>query len=517
MKKLLALSAAIIFSLNVFSQAPAIQWQKSLGGTTNEAANSIRQTSDGGYIVAGYAYSNDGDVTGNHGADDYWVVKLGVSGNLQWQKCLGGTVNDAANSIQQTTDGGYIIAGNSVSNNGDVTGNHGANDYWVVKLDISGNIQWQKCLGGNADDRAYSVKQTNDGGYIVVGSSSSINGDVTGHHGSALYSDYWLVKLDVNGNIQWEKSLGGAVNDNAYYVQQTVDNGFVIAGYSYSADGDVTAHIGSITYSDIWIVKTDSIGNIQWEKSIGGTINDYSFSIQQTIDGGYIVAGYSNSVCFSYDDYWIFKLDGSGNTQWQRCIGGTSNDRLFSIEQTTDGGFILAGSSDSNSGNVSGNHGSQDYWVVKLDTAGYMQWQKCLGGTGSEYSYSIQQTSDAGYIVAGESQSNNGDVTGNQGLKDYWVVKLYPDFPTSINENISFFSFSLSPNPASSNLFLTLSSNIKPNTSLSIYNFLGAEVLAVPVRNSQTNINISALPAGVYFVNVKEAGKSLRGKKFVKI
>jgi len=197
MKKLLFIITAII-SLFLFSNAqttpPTIQWQNSLGGTGDDYAFSIQQTNNSGYIVSGCSISNDGDVTGSHGNNDYWVVKLDLSGNIQWQKSLGGTGDDNAFSIQQTNDGSYIVAGNSSSNDGDVTGNHGYPDYWVVKLDSSGNLQWQKSLGGSLYDLATSIQQTNDGGYIVSGFSQSNDGDVTGHHGNSC-PDAWVVKL----------------------------------------------------------------------------------------------------------------------------------------------------------------------------------------------------------------------------------------------------------------------------------------------------------------------------------
>jgi hypothetical protein len=173
-----------------------IQWQKSLGGSGFDSIASIQQTSDGSYIIAGVLESSDSDVTG--GGYDFWIVKLDSLGTLQWQKSLGGSDNDEAKSIQQTSDGGYIIAGSSFSNNGDVTGNHGNQDYWIVKLDSLGTIQWQKSLGGSEEDEAKSIQQTSDGGYIIAGSSFSNNGDVTGNHGGF---DYWIVKLKGQENV----------------------------------------------------------------------------------------------------------------------------------------------------------------------------------------------------------------------------------------------------------------------------------------------------------------------------
>jgi hypothetical protein len=284
-------------------------WQKCLGGSDYDEAYSIQQTPDGGYIVAGYTWSNDGDVSGNHGRWDYWLVKLDGSGNIIWQKCLGGGHDEEAYSVQQTADGGYIVAGYSKSNDGDVSGNHGLDDYWVVRLDGSGNIIWQKCLGGSRDEEAYSVQQTADGGYIVAGWTFSDDGDVSGWHGQF---DYWVVKLDGSGNIIWQKCLGGINQEDAHSVQQTADGGYIVVGSTWSNDGDVSGNHG-------------------------------------------------------YSDYWLVKLDGSGNIDWQKCLGGSSRDIASSVKQTTDGRYVVAGYTYSNlTGDVGHNHGSIDYWVAKL-------------------------------------------------------------------------------------------------------------------------------------------------------
>ncbi|RYM34933.1 T9SS type A sorting domain-containing protein [Brumimicrobium glaciale] len=414
----------LLFSSFGFSQEAVIEWQKSLGGSGQDEAKSVQQTTDGGYIITGLSYSNDGDVTVNNGYSDYWIVKLDAIGSISWQKSLGGSSSDIAWSIQQTSDGGYIVAGSSFSNDGDVTGNNGSSDYWVVKLDANGGTNWQKSLGGSGNDVAYSIQQTTDGGFIVAGSSSSNDGDITGNNG---FIDYWVVKLDATGNINWQKSLGGSGQDKATSVQQTTDGGYIIAGFSYSNDGDLTVNNGGCDY---WIIKLDTNGNIIWQKSIGGSGNDEAWSIQQTMDGGYIVGGYSNSndgdVNGNYgaQDYWVVKLNTAGNITWQKSLGGSGYDRALSIHQTADKGYIIAGYSDSDDGNTTVSNGGQDSWIAKLNTIGNIIWQKSLGGSSSDIPWSIQQTSDGGYIIAGTSNSNDGDVTNNNGSFDYWIVKL---------------------------------------------------------------------------------------------
>jgi hypothetical protein len=519
MKKIFTLLVGIIFWVGGFSQAPVIQWQRCLGGIGMDRAFSVQQTSDGGYIFAGYTQSNDGDVTGNHGLSDMWVVKLNGSGILQWQKCLGGNSGEGASSVQQTTDGGYIVAGITDSYNGDVTGNHGYGDYWVVKLDGSGILQWQKCLGGDTLEEAKSIAQTSDGGYIVAGFTYSNNGDVTGNHSG---NDFWIVKLDGSGSIQWQKCLGGTAADYANSIKQTADGGYIVAGWTGSNDGDVTGNHDTTTY-DCWVVKLNNSGFLQWQKCLGGTSYEEAHSVQQTADGGYIVAGsaYSNDGDVTgnhgYDDYWIVKLDSIGIIQWQKCLGGTLPDYAYSIQQTSDGGYIVAGHSPSNNGNVTGNHGLDDYWVVKLNGSGTLQWQKCLGGTQGDDAYSIQQTTDGGFIVGGITYNyfDNGDVTGSHDTSmftgsDCWIVKL--TLLTGIDEETNNLFLNISPNPATTEIRIE-----KANgriESIEIYDVLGQ--LQTSNLKPQTNkVDVSSLSPGIYFVKMKSK-EGERVAKFVK-
>lgn len=428
-----------------------VWWMKSLGGSSTDYGQSIAPTSDGGFIVVGDTSSYNGNVTGKHGSADYWVVKLDGSGNIIWQKCLGGSNSDYGKSIRQTADGGYIVAGYTASSDGDVTGYQGSYDYWIVKLDAAGNLTWQRTLGGTDWDQAFSVQQTADGGYIVAGQTYSTNGNVTNNH---VGPDNWVVRLDATGNIIWQKCLGGTSSDFGQSVQQTADGGYIVAGYTNSNNGDVSGRRGSYDY---WVVKLDSAGTITWQKCLGGTVSDYGQSIRQTSDGGYIVAGYSYSnngdVTGNHgsEDYWVVRLDAAGNILWQKALGGSGNDEAYSVWQTADGGYVVAGQTVSNDGDVIGNHGGTDYWVVKLDSAGNLTWQKCLGGSGTDTGRSVQQIADGGYIIAGSSDSRNGQVTGNHGNADFWVVRL-GNGPVAIGAN-----FTASPNEGDVPLAVTFS------------------------------------------------------------
>ncbi len=425
--------------------AQIIEWQKTIGGDHVDFLYSIQQTTDGGYILGGWSISNiSGEKTENsRGAYDYWIVKTDATGNIQWQKTFGGNNADWLLSIQQTTDGGYILGGYSESNiSGEKTENsRGYYDYWIVKTDATGNIQWQKTIGGSVNDRLTEAQQTADGGYILAGfSDSNISGEKT--ENSRGGSDYWIVKTDATGNIQWQKTIGGNSYDELKSIQQTTDGGYILGGYSESnISGEKSEN--SRGANDFWIVKTDSTGNIQWQKTIGGSGDDKLYSIQQTTDGGYILGGKSDSNISGektensrgFEDYWIVKIDSVGIVQWQKTIGGSKYEWLFSIQQTTDGGYILGGYSDSNiSGEKTENsRGGADYWIVKTDASGNIQWQKTIGGSGLDYLISTQLTTDGGYMLGGFSHSNiSGEKTeSNRGgvhTADYWIIKLNDKF-----------------------------------------------------------------------------------------
>jgi len=458
---LAVLVVSVFVSISVIAASglvapPAIEWSKTMGGWDRDEGYSVQQTAEGGYIVAGKTSSWDGDVTLNYGMSDYWIVKLNSTGNITWQTSIGGEGAEKAYSVWETRDGGYIVAGDS-----EQSSPH--NSYKVLKLDSDGHLLWWNSLHGT-DWWLYianSVQQTADGGYIVAG------GGADGSSGSCRNSypycsgggDFGVVKLNSTGAVVWHKAMGGSENDVAESIQQTSDYGYIVAGYSLSGDGDVTGHHSG---NDYWIVKLDSAGTLVWEKSLGGYYHDYAFSIQETWDGGYIVAGSSESNDGNVtghlgnpvvnSNYWVVKLDSVGNIMWDRSIMGGVSDWGTSIDHTADGGYVVAGISDMGLGNYLGNRGAEDIGVVKLDSAGNIVWKKFLGGTAGDYGYSIQQTADGGYIVAGSSFSTNGDVyvpctcapcTRNQ---EVWVVKLGRE--SVVDPPIAGFTSNLTGGPA---------------------------------------------------------------------
>nr|MBP9082667.1 hypothetical protein [Bacteroidia bacterium] len=437
MKKFLLSIGAFALTFSI-SLAQEIQWQKSIGGNSSEYLYCVKQTADGGFIMGGMSESDiSGDKTENsNGNWDFWIMKTDVDGNIQWQNTIGGTDFEQLATIQQTPDGGYIVGGFSDSNiSGDKTDDsNGYSDFWVLKLDNVGNIQWQKVIGGAGADQLASVQQTTDGGYLLGGlSDSDISGDKT-ENSYGLW-DYWIVKIDNIGTIQWQKAIGGGNYDNLQSLQQTADGGYILGGYSESdISGNKTENSNGA--ADYWIVKTDSLGNIQWQNTIGGSNYDELFSIYQTVDGGYVMGGRSLSDLSgdktensngSYD-YWMVKTDASGNIQWQHSIGGSGNDLLYCLKPTIDGGYIMGGFSASGiSGDKSETSiGAHDFWVVKTNNIGTIQWQNTIGGSDEEILIDILETTDGGFMLAGSSDSeSSGDMTDfNNGADDFCIVKL---------------------------------------------------------------------------------------------
>lgn len=371
-------------------------WSKTYGANSYASAYSVEQTSDGGYILAGRTHNS---ATGY----DFWLVKVDSAGNMQWNKTYGGTGGDFAYSVQQTSDGGYIFASTAYNPSS------GGYDFWLVKTDGGGNMQWNNTYGStytdsmgatwNYDDVAYSVEQISDGGYVLAGSTG-------GDSGASL--DFWLVKTDGSGNVEWSKAYGGFYDDVAYSVQQTSDGGYILAGSTSNL-----ANIFDIALVyDFLLVKVDSEGNKQWSKSYGGTRYDFAYSVKQTSDGGYIVAGTRDYAGITGYAFWLVKTDGSGNMEWNKSYGGSRDEMAYSVQQTSDGGYIAAGYTHSFGA------GGEDIWIVKADGSGNLQWSKTYGSFYNDEAHSVEQTSDGGYIVAGYM------ISPDSHKRSFWLLKI---------------------------------------------------------------------------------------------
>lgn len=401
------------------------------GGSKNESAQSIVATDDGGFVVAGFTQSNDGDVQGKTNENfDYWILKINAQNDIEWQKTIGGSSTDKANDIIKTSDGGFAILGYSESNDGNTTLNAGSKDFWVVKLDVSGNIIWQKSLGYSGNDFGVSLTETKDKGLLIVGeldvtaSGGQGNSKTSSRHAGG---DFWAIKLNVLGEKQWSKYYGGSFTDTPRGIVETDEGNFIIVGSSDSKDVDVSNNKG--TY-DFWIIKIDAVGKLIWEKNFGGKEIDEARGIVKSEDGNYLVVGDTRSSDGNITnqkgaaDVWVIKINESGNLLWQKSYGGSSFDVARSISKTKNNQFIIAGSSRSSDIDVKINQGQNDVWMLKIDNNGQLLWQKSVGGTEIDFGYDAVELKNGNIVVVGESSSENTDIAENKGFTDLLIVKI---------------------------------------------------------------------------------------------
>lgn len=507
----------IFISLSLFAQGPDITWQKLLGGTDTDAGLDIQSTADGGYIIAATSDSYDGDIDAPLGHYDFWIIKLDDKGDTEWKNNYGGTDWEWPKSIKQTTDGGYIAIGFTYSDDGDVTDFKGLRDAWVIKLDASGTLEWQKSIGGTGPDSGEDILVLNDG-YLMVGfDGGENNGDL---QGMACTGEFWILKLNLSGDILWQKCYGGSGIDYPEKMIPLSNGNFVIAGYTDSDDGEVTGYHGSY---DFWVIAIDPNGNMAWQKALGGSSWDKGFDVLDT-GQGIIVVGETLSqdgdVTGSKggSDFWVIKLDYNGDLQWQKSFGGSDEDIARSIIDAGNSEYVISGVASSADIDVDGNHGSGDYWVIKIDDNGNLLWNKSMGGSGSELIYSaVMSTSDDGIFFLGYTNSNNGDVSGLQGDDDVWIVKLggIPSATENILNQESVLK--IYPNPVHNLETVYIENNLVDAEWLRVFNIEGQLVAETSIENENGLIRLSVanwIP-GSYFIELSSPNNLQIGKMII--
>ena len=508
---MLALLSVFLVALFPQYAHAQVKFVRAYGRPGYNGANSVQRTSDGGYIVAGWT-----TYMGTFNTD-ILLIKTDANGNVQWAKTYGEAGYDLAYSVQQTSDGGYIVAGHTDSFGA------GLDDIFLIKTDANGNIIWAKTYGGTDYYYTSSVQQTSDGGYILAGYTWSFSAG----------GDILLIKTDANGNVQWAKTYGGTDDDYASSVQQTSDGGYILAGTTWSFGAG---------WSDIFLIKTDANGNVQWAKTYGEAGYDLASSVQQTSDGGYILAGYTYSFGAGNGDILLIKTDANGNVQWAKTYGGTDDDRAYSVQQTSDGGYIVAGYT------ASFGAGGLDIFLIKTDASGNLQWAKTYGEKSGDYASSVQQTSDGGYIVAGETYPNvfliktdaNGDIGScsivSSAIPTLGIISPIVDVASPSVSSPSLSVNSVSPTDTSPSLMIlipcpsTISEScqiasgiitpykggIKVSRSgefeVKVYNVSGGIVKSVKGKD-EVKLELSR---GVYFVEVVSGGKVIREKVVIR-
>ncbi len=352
-----------------FNAEHRILWQRAWGGTRRDFASNIIAAHGSGYIICANVLSSDGNVPGNHGGFDAWLIRIDDNGNAIWSKTFGGSRDELCSSIAKTSDGGYIVVGTSGSNDGDVSGNKGMGDGWIIKIDGPGNRVWQKTLGGSTIDDFLSVTNTLDGGYIAVGLSQSNDGDISGQHGPLGVYDTWAVKLDAAGNVQWNKMYGGTGHDRATSVVANTDGSLMIAGTSESNNGDITGNHG---LSDGYLMKISANGDILWVKTFGGSKTESIYHILKTSDNYYILSGTTESPEVDFVHYkgsfdgWLIKVNATGDIIGQQLLGGSDQDKANWLVEAIVGEYVLVGSTRSNDKNIIGAAGDSEAWLMRF-------------------------------------------------------------------------------------------------------------------------------------------------------
>lgn len=372
----------VLIQIPSFGQELSIEWQNNIGGTNDDHPNKILQLSDGNYICGGATWSTpSGDKSSElNGIQDFWIVKLTPDGSMIWERSYGGGNRDKMLSFIETSDGGIIIVGNSNSGiSGDKSEeNIGFNDLWIVKIDSDGNIEWENTIGGTDRDTAIDIIEVNGGDYVIAGNSySNISEDKSEDSFGGM--DYWIIKITSSGEILWDRTFGGEAHDalaEVAYVES--DAGLILVGTSFSNPSGFKSDpvIGDGTWGDVWIVRLDFYGEFMWDRTIGGTKEDIAHSVMQATDGNFIITAASNSP-----------------------ISGDKSEE---------------------------SRGMFDYWIVKIDPSGEIIWEKTMGGNGTEAPQAVLETADGHTIISGNSTSDvSFDRTDYlRGVQDIWIVEM---------------------------------------------------------------------------------------------
>lgn len=524
-----------------FAQQMSIDWENTIGGDCWDCARDIISLpSAGGFVVVGYSCSGASydqseqpiGGAGNNQSHDYWVMKLDINGDIEWQNTIGGELNDVATSIEPTSDGGYIIGGISFSGiSGDKTeSNRGVHDYWIVKINGLGEVEWDKTIGSAEADELRTVHETSDGGFLLAGHTLA---NISGDKDVANFGDrdVWIVKLDVNREIEWQKVYGGTAMDDIGYrpIEIDSDGNIYVGTYSQSGIGGNKTEeaIGALDY---WILKLTPTGDILWQQTIGGTGFDAVQKLVLGYEGQIFAIGSSNSNISGdksenfygtegYGDFWVVKLDEGGNVLWDKTIGGNQSEEIYSAVLTETGGLILAGFSNSGATGLKTEPslGDFDYWILELGANQNIIWQKTIGGNGYDKLYDMDRSSNGGVILAGCSDSEMSvykTESNIEGTTDFWIVKMNPDNLVSISAD-SEGETRIWPNPTSQDLSIELPSQ-SAAYQVKIYDSLG-RIIELKTLNSmgKSLFNVRELPAGVYTVEITSSNyKAVQ--KFVK-
>jgi hypothetical protein len=530
--KIICLMILLLVPPALIAQDWNIIWQKCFGGSGYDDANDIIHI-PGGYFIIGNTKSSDGDVSFNHGHTDGWLIKTDSTGSMIWERTLGGSMGENFRRIIPGNAGSYYLLGNSGSSDGDVSYNPYPNSgsFWIVKIDIEGNFLWDKIVGGNMADRLWTGAATADGGVVAIGEVGSDDGHVSVYYG---YYDTWIVKLSADGEVEWDYTIGTGWFDIGQAIIQTSDGGYLAGSNSIilqGAVGNITCIPPSYGYVTGVLTKFDADMNVQWQRCYGGNNHDGINGILE-VDDGYVFVGSTSSTDMpgfhgGISDVWVVRIDFDGNIVWQKAFGGSRGEGGGNIFATDDGDFIVVGNTQSNNGDVSGNHSYSehhtDIWMFKINSIGELQWQQCFGGGGrEEVMYGVLRKSDNNFVIAGVTNYGPSyDVGctpygGNIVDRDFWVFEIVmEDTTTAITPPAGRGEIKIYPNPATTELWLQLPENMQfLKAQIELYSPTGKLLYKAQPSGEFHKIETVHLLPGLYLVRVWD-GEKWRTEKVV--
>ncbi len=521
MKKTVILFIFIFSILCLISQDFQLTWQECYGGSDTEYSKDLISTSDG-YLILGTTKSNDGNISFNHGITDVWLFKIDFNGNILWEKTYGGSLGDNGERIFSAGQGNYYLLCTTRSVDGDITYNPypGSWNNWIIKIDSSGNKIWDKVLGGSYDEVLWTGTLTSDDGVIACGSTASNDGDITDYYG--LY-DAWIVKVNSEGEKEWDFTIGTDGQDVAQAIIQTTDGGFLIGCASMIWDtGNITCDPYN-EYAEAVLVKLDSNLNIEWNRCYGGSSNDGVTALVEVSDG-YIFGGYVNSNdgdisgWHGEDDIWIVKVDFDGNIIWQKCLGGSRSEFIRILELTEDENILISGVTYSTDGDVTGNHTISEYeadiWLVKLSSEGELLWEHCFGGIWDEQTnYGFLQKENGTYVIAGQTDYGPSfDVACNTFYDpNFWVFEIKDTTVGLQEQKLSEDWHKVYPNPAKDYMVFEISKTDVVGT-IRLINVFGEEIAKEKIIGGKTVFDLRGMENGIYFYKTEIEGEVLIGK-----
>ncbi len=530
MKKLFRV--IIIFFLLPFTSFSQLQieWQQCYGGSNDDYARSIIQDGNG-YKIIGYTTSNDGDISYNHGSGDYWLIKIDSIGNLLWEKTYGGSLGEyVATGFYSNGSNDVFLVGASSSSDYDISYNpypDAVVNFWIVKTDSIGSIIWDRIVGNNVGN-AYGMSgaSTSDGGVVVTGNITSNGGDITNYYGGY---DVWVIKLDGSGDTEWDFTLGSTTSEFVNAITQTSDDGYLIGAYGTpQGGGNIDCITQSTSNPDAILFKIDNNGNEQWQQCYGGSGHDGIVGLLETEDG-YLISSFGGSDDGDLEgsgwhgesDIWLIKTDFEGSIIWQKCYGGSESEYAETLFNTADGGFIVFGTTYSFNGDIVGNQsypGNPIIWVFKISSIGELLWQQCIGGFADEQiNLGVIQKSDYNYVVAGEmTNSPSGDVDcGNISGEgsNYWVFEL-SDTTVNIVDKTKI-DVIVYPNPANTVLNIGFPDVYNShNTTVEIVDVNGKTILILERVSGSTQLDIKRINRGFYILKIQN-DRTILTKKII--